>query len=244
MADPAILWSYLFAAQPVVRVTISATAEDLTIATGTTAPKTITEIAALLQTALSGHTAGPSLTVSITSGFRLQIVSDLAVQLNFSHANTTIDPVILGFTTADTASQTTLTSPNQPGGLWRPGKPAEEDTGNVSRVVGGVSTALSGKQRVSYFGSPYAERDLVFGLLLPAVAETRFATTTEPKGTLEAAWLESLSKGYPFRLAEDETDLTTYTEYVIREPTARPVSRDERFPAQRYRGEIKARRTA
>ena len=104
MADPAVLWSYLFAAQPVLRVTISATAEDLTIATGTTAPKTITEIAALLQTALNGHTAGPTLTVSITSGFRLQIVSDLAVQLNFSHANTTIDPVILGFTSADTAS--------------------------------------------------------------------------------------------------------------------------------------------
>ena len=246
---PAVLWPYRFDARPMLRASIDSTPEDVTLATtpgvdyymlcdGSPA-----DLCVLLADALIAHSVGPTLTLNLVD-WRLVIEAGDAVQLHWSHANTTLDPQVFGWTAADTAAGFTLTAPNEPGGLWRPGKPPEQDTGDRQLVVGGATTALSGRQRTSHFGRPFPQRDLTFGLIPPERAETQYASSSAPLGAYEAGWLESLSYGRPLRYAPDETDLPTSTAYVLRMPTERRIERDDRFPAQRYVVALDLRRTS
>lgn len=242
MTNPAIVWPYAVTGD--LKFYVGATLDTVTLTLDGT--EDMATRLSKLKTAMETHSAGPTITVTLLSTQKVRIfVGGLTAQLLWTDAATTLDAEIFGWSnSSDYGPFATLNAPNQVGGLWVPGKEPEEDTGDVQRVVGGTSTALSGKQRTSYFAQPYAERDLVFGLLQPAVTEDRFADSAAPQGTLERAWLDALSKGRSLFYAEDESDLATYTEYKLRDAGRRPISRDDRFPAQRWKGELMLRKVA
>lgn len=243
MTNPAVIWPYLFATDPVLRVTANSVSEDLDLDLSGSDPDT-SDLMTALEDALETHSEITTATVSLQSDFKVRVVTDIASTLEWSHANTTLEGKIFGWTTTDTSSATTHDAPNEVGGLWRPGKPPETDTGDVQRTVGGVTTALSGKQRTSFFVRPYEVRDMFFGMLLQERAEERYALSGVPEGAFETAWLTALSYGRPMFYCPDEDDLDTYTEYVLRAPTERPIARDERFPALRWTVDLRLRRTA
>ena len=223
-----LMWGLRFTAQPVLRLDMSGSgAEDVTLATSTDTDYFMSgdgqsdDLLAILDTAIETHSVGGLATSSISSWKIQTAIAGLGTSIQFvwSSGNTTLDPLIFGWTSSDSSTAATLTSPNEPMGWWRPGRllshPDERDR---QIVVGGVSRSMSGVTRVSNFGTSTKERELTVRRFLRAYAKETHAAATAPYNTFESAWHRSMALGYTFRLYEDETDLSTsaYTSYRIR----------------------------
>ena len=223
------MWGLRFDAQPVLRVDVNgAGAEDVTLATSTDTDYFMSgdgqadDLLEVLETAIESHSVGPTCAGTLTAAFKAQTaVTGLGVnhQLLWSHANTTADPLMFGYTAVDTSAAATLASSNEPQGLWRPGrKLSHPDERDRQVTLGGVSRSMSGAVRVSNFGSTKKERDLTVRRFLRKYAKDTYADATAPYNTFESAWFRSMSLGRAFRVYEDETDLSTsaYTTYRVR----------------------------
>jgi len=187
-----------------------------------------------LQACIASHSDVGTITVSLTSGFRVQVVTSSIATINilWGNAATTLDATIFGFAQTDTAGVgATLTAPNLGRGLWRAGKPISEPDSRRRRVhLGGISESLSGLHRVSNFGTSVRQRELAFRLLQRSVALDEYATSTEPYGTWEQAW-ESMRLGRPARIYADETSRTSTSYSLVRtRSVADPLARDPSTP--------------
>lgn len=238
MTLAAIAWGYRFAAQPAVQFGVGVTSETVTLATSPGVDYYVTgdgqadDLLALLEAAMEAHGSTPAITPSMV-GFTARFATGgVSIQLEWTHANTTLDPAIFGWTaSADSALAATITSPNQVGGLWRAGAPPMYDSRPRQPVIGGVARTLRGDVRASNFGTPYKMRELGWHLLPQEIALEQYATTTAPKSAFESCWLESLSRGHAFRYYPDEDDLSSgsgYTTMRISEITE-PLQRDDRY---------------
>lgn len=239
MTNGAIAWAYRFDAQPAVRVSVGGSAETVTLATTAGVDYYVTgdggssDLLKILETAIESHTGTPTVSSAVTAAFKASLTGSATLQLLWTNGATTLDPAIFGWVAgADSSTGTTITSPNQIGGLWRAGAPPRLDGRPRQPVLGGVAETLSGLTRTSRFVTPTKTRDLSWHLLPQEVALEEYATTTEPKGALETAWVESISKGYACRYYADEADLDTGAGYsaLVSRDVAEPLSRDEQYP--------------
>ena len=232
----------------VLRVTIGVNTENLTFSVTpgryywlTGAPQVdasthggVGDLLRNLQTCIASPSDVGTITVSLTSGFRVQVVTSSIATINilWGNAATTLDATIFGWPQTDTAGTgATLTAPNLGRGLWRAGKPISEPDSRRRRVhLGGISESLSGLHRVSNFGTSVRQRELAFRLLQRSVALDEYATSTEPYGTWEQAW-ESMRLGRPARIYADETSRTSTSYSLVRtRSVSDPLARDPSTP--------------
>ena len=179
----------------------------------------------VIRSALDAAASG--VTVERNALFRVEVgYAAGTIQVFWEHANTTLDPAVLGFE-ADTADAATVTGTLQPQGTCRPGCPTGFGR-DMPVMVGGLARSIAGDVAGSYFGEAYPERSIT----LPAVYDTQVrqaaAKPGQPSGTLDRAWVDSMARGYPFRLYEDETELACST-YKATDPRS-PWARHSRNP--------------
>ncbi len=217
-----IAWGVRFGSTSyTLRVDVDGTAEDLTfplVAFGASLSTTADyflvddqqkdDLCRLLEDTLSQHSLINVATVSLTSGWRVSVElkdGGTAIQLLWSHVNTTLDGAVWGFD-ADTAASGTVTAANLPQSIWRPQRAIWEDSRNRQPIVGGVARSISGQTRVIQIATPAKDRTISFWRIPKARILTEFTASTEPSGAFEYAWVNSISKGHTFRVYEDEAD--------------------------------------
>lgn len=187
-----------------------------------------------LRACIASHPSAPTVTVTLDANFNVRVsVASGTIQILWTHGASTLDEAIFGFANADTAVAAAVTGTLIPQGLWRPGRPIWEDGRPQRPMVGGVARSVAGRTRVSYFGTMDRERSIYFGRLLQSVVLTEFLSVTNPTGSLEYHWLNSIGRGRPFRLYEDETSRTSssYTLWRTTE-TSRPFRRNGEDPPE------------
>ena len=185
------------------------------------------DLARLLRTCLRTHTHGAAVEVTLsTSTWKLTITAPTAIQIRWSNVNTTIDETIFGWTT-DSAAATSITSMQEVIGPIVFGRPVTVDSRDRQSIVGGISSSLSGKVRVSRLSLPKKERDFVVRFIEQANALREYETTLT---SVERGWVDALSLGYPFRHYEQVSDIasTTYSVYRLRD-LEYPLERNEQF---------------
>jgi hypothetical protein len=238
------------AASYVLRVTIGTTTENLTFAvtpgryywlTGDGQADASTnggvgDLLAVLRSCITSHSDVGTITVSLTSGFRVQVVTSSIATINILWGNsaTTLDATIFGWPQSNTANTgATLTAPNQGRGLWRCGKPiSEPDTRRRRAYLGGIAESMGGAYRVSNFGEATRTRDLAFRLLDRSVALDEYASSTTPYNTWEQAWA-SMRLGRPVRIYPDDASITSSSYTLARTRSlGDPLQRD---PSTRLR---------
>lgn len=174
----------------------------------------------MLRATIASHSATGAVTVALTSDFLvlLDLTSDpVFSSINWDHVSTTLDEAIFGFPNAEVPALGvgSCLGTNIPHGLCRLHIPISIDGRPRQPIVRGFARSLTGKSRVSDFVLPYKERELNLDLILQKYALTEYADATNPTGTLEYAWVNSLSLGRYFRLYEDETTTATSTSYSL-----------------------------
>lgn len=189
------------------------------------------DLIAILDATLEAEAgATPTFTSTLTTAFQTRVVvSTGTLNLLFSHANNTVDETIFGWNVlTDSGAASTITSPNQVKGIWRPKRPIAVDSRDRQPIVGGIGRTLDGTPRSGVLTLPKKTRDLEFKYLVNAQTLIEYAATTEPFGTFEHAWNNALGLGYAFRYYPDETNLATnaYTLYTARD-LKDPLKRNE-----------------
>ncbi len=191
------------------------------------------DLLGILQAAIRATTAAAAgVTVALTTDFRVRIRTNSldTIDLQWSNAATTLPESWFGFTNTDTGAGVSHTGTLLPQGLWRPRKPVSEpDTRDRQVLVAGVSRTMTGRIRVANFGTASRERSLSFRLLNRNVALDEYVQASEPYGSFEHAWINSIGVGRPFRLYEDETaltssDYTLYSTISVEDPLDRDPS--------------------
>ena len=191
---------------------------------------------ALVATALDTHAELSSSSVTIDSEYRVVITttSTASVALEWSHVNTTLDPTFLGFVASDVTDASApfqITSPNIPQGLWAPAMPLGVDGRDRQPITGGVARTVSGLPRVSRIATPLPERTLMMDLINQSKILDEYVASSDPYGSFEYNWINSISLGRNFRLYEDEADRTTgatFSVYQTRTLTD-PLERAQQF---------------
>lgn len=229
-----VLWPLRFTASSyVLRVTCNAVTEDLTFSvtagrdywmSGDAAADTAAgngDALDRLRACLETHSELSGVTLQIEDDMRVFAKAAQSYQILWGHANTTLDPLVFGWTATDTAGSANQYSPNVPRGLWRPGVMAARDTRSRARYVGGTAVALSGAQRTSRIAESAAERDLELRLIPRQRALQEYATSSEPYNTWEYAWQEAVSLGRRLRFYDRATQrgVNDYTLYRERDAT-------------------------
>lgn len=182
-----------------------------------------------LRACIATHSQAGTVTCTLVSR-RVRITSTSlgGITLRWSDSQTTLNPTIFGWTSADASVLSSpITAPNLPRGLWYAGKPVSEpDSRDRTVTLGGITEALSGAYRVSDFGTSVDQRTLGFRMLQRSVALDEYASSTEPYGTFQQLW-GSARKGRPFRLYPDDATLTSsaYRLYRMQSLTD-PLQRD------------------
>lgn len=190
------------------------------------------DLLAAIESVIEQHTAITSATVSLnTTTWRVEIShvsSGTNLQINWG--SSTFDPVILGFEAPTSGPSASLTAPNAPQGLFRPGAPFTVDGRNRQAVTGGVARSLSGRVRVSRFATPSRTRQVEFGLLDQGVVLEEYASSGNAPLTFEAEWIRGMSLGRPIRVYDDETVITSSSYDLYRTMSLEePYERDPRY---------------
>ncbi len=226
-------------ANPVIRVTRNTT-QDLTLSVNTDEDywmsgdgNTTTgqrDLCERLQTCLRTHGgAGAStFTVTISAYNIITITCVNAFSILWSHANTTADETLFGFTAQDTTSFTTVTAPNQTKGVWMPSSTTRavtyrRDTRDLPITVGAIAETIDGQSRGYQLASSLKEREVSFVLLDRAKVLSEYASSTELYGAFEYSWANGMGKGSTFRLYDDRTirSSNSYKKYRVKS-LARP----------------------
>jgi len=250
IAKDCILWPVRFAASSYgLKVTVNITANTLSL--GVTAARNywvsgdsqadaatdggLGDLAQMLEDLLDTHSGAGgagSFTVTVTDQGALSIQNNMAGpaqswSIAWDDAASTLDPTIFGFSDVFYASSGGLISaPNQTKGIWYSGKMRSTDSRDRQPVLGAVAETISGLARVSRLGLPKKTRELGWQFIPQAKVLDEYAIATEPSGAFESAWIDAISKGYPFRLYENATTRTasSYELYRTRQIDA-PMQR-------------------
>lgn len=223
--EPCIYWPvWLTEAQPVLRVVTAGVGRDATLdidADDLMHYVHEDDLLAIVLDALNSLAGGVTWTGTISADHVVQLVASGTAELLWAHANTTLDPRILGWTTASVGPGTTFTAPNQAQGRWRPGTDADprgflEDTRDEATTAAVVTRTLDGAA-YGYDLSPETHERLVswYRISEARVLESQVAAT-EPYSAFETAWtIGGMASAAPFRLCDDLTDPDTYTTYTV-----------------------------
>lgn len=163
------------------------------------------DILRLLKNCIEGHSSGILVDAYLNdSGFvQIDLVSGTSFAINWEAATTTLDPTLFGFGYSDTGAVTSVTASSLPKGIWRPTFPISVDDKERDQIVGGVSMSISGKVRVSNFGTAEKDRRLMWEMLPKEAVIQDYAVI--PQASFQYAWLNSIALGYPFRYYPNDT---------------------------------------
>lgn len=172
----------------------------------------------LIATTLTAHSHIGAVTPSLDGNFKANWLASgfVAFQIAWSDPATTADPTLWGFIASDTGSFASVTSPNIPFGVWRPGYPPTVDNKDRQPMTVSIAKSLSGKQRVSRLALPKKERDVSFEKIDQSLALDQFAATTGPYNTFERLF-SVFGQGYAIRYFADELEQNIFGTYVVRE---------------------------
>ena len=242
MAVPNVVWLYpvrFSATSYVVRVTISGVTENLTFpatgsltvgrdywitgdgqADGLESSSDIGkgDLIAMLQATLRTHTQGATATASFsTSTWKVTCATGSlqTMAILWAHGSTTLDDGIFGFS-GSTSTATSVTGSVEATGPIVFGRALAADSRDRQPIVGGISSSLSGKVRVSRLSLPKKERDFEFAAIVQSNALREYETTAT---SVERGWVDALSLGYPFRHYDQASDIagSTYSVYRLRD---------------------------
>jgi hypothetical protein len=167
------------------------------------------DVLKILQTALNTNPYGATFTVALTSWRIVISVSAGSFQILWADGATSSDlPGIFGYAAATSPSVAAATSTGTllPRGLWRPQIPVGTDTREREPTVGGIALAVGGSARVSSLvDHPLKERTLSWGRVRQEYSLTEYQLSTEPTGSFEYAFVNSIKLGRPLRYYADET---------------------------------------
>jgi len=244
MADSLIAWGVRFAASTyAIKVTADATAETLTFpSTGALSATTdyfmsgtgeANDLLAMIDLTLETHSVIVTATSALTASFHhgvsfTKAVGTPAVSLEWDDGATTLDKAIFGFSESTTLAAFSLTSEHQASGLWRAGRQLADDSRDRAPIVGAVSRAMSGKTRTTRIATSTAERLMSWRLVPQEKILTEYATS--PRASFEYGWINSMSRGYQFRLYDDEATRTTsnFAPYRVAD-ISDPISRSDEY---------------
>ncbi len=178
------------------------------------------DLIAALDAALTTHSELSIATITVsTSDFRSTIAVNASTVIEWDDASTTLPAEPFGWSSsADTGLATTsIVSPNSVSGVWRPGRPPNEDSRDRVAVIGGARSTLLGESRVSHFGLSKAHRDVAWDILTRDRVLTEYAASQRAYDCFQVAWEESIGRGYPMRLFDSVTDSSPVGTYRVRE---------------------------
>lgn len=230
----------------VLRVEFDTAEEDLTFpATGSLDPAvdyfflgdgTAADLCEILADTVATHTGISACTVTLdVAGRELEVdatgVSGSGLEILWSHANTTLDATIFGWTnTADSGLEDNVViSPNLPMGLIFMDRPVTTDSRPRQGTVGGTSRTVSGNTRTSRIAVPLKERGFTADLLLETLALDEYAPATEPYATFESMYVRALFLGHSVHYIPDDSDMTVYSVLKLAPPLRDMLSRDSRY---------------
>lgn len=160
----------------------------------------------LLENCLIAHSQIATAVVTIDqttpTEWTLKIVCDVAVQILWAHANTTLDKTLFGFT-GSTSSATTLYG-TLPPGLWAPRLARTTDTRKRTGRVARTTRALSGRTRTAQLSTGADERTLTFQYVPKEFALIEYSDSTEPSNNFESLQ-DAMLIGRPVRVYEDDS---------------------------------------
>lgn len=187
----------------------------------------------LFQATLRSHSQGAGVTATLdlsTWTMRCATGGIAFIKILWSHANTTLDPEIFGYTSvADSDNAPTIYSPNRVLGPVLFGRAFADDSREYTPIVGGLATSLSGIVRSSVLTSTgKRRREVLFRYLLESVAlDSGEGSNPATWTTVEFAWLYAISKGWPFRHYTQASDVAVPVYDVYRSRSLEyPLSRD------------------
>ena len=190
-----------------------------------------------------GATLTPAVTFTLTLSARniLTIAADNAVDVQWSHANTTFDPTVVGFTAVDTGSGTSHVAPDTTQGFWYPGttsnsRHVREDTRPEPVTVGHLAETIDGQSRGYELTSSLGERTIQLQYIEREKILVEYADASEPYGALEYVWKTSgMAKGRPTRWYDDKSSRTSSSYTKWRTKTRdRPWTKMDVSSLQRY----------
>lgn len=191
------------------------------------------DLITMLATTLTSHSAPATFTGTLGATFRTFLqASTGSFTPEWNHAATTLDEAIFGFTNTTPLADVSQAGTLLPQGIWRPNRPVSFDSRERQPIVGGVARALSGLQRTSALALPLKERELGFSNLLQRYVLQEYEDTTEPFGSFEEAWINSMRSGIAWRYYPDETLHTTIAHYGLYRAASitDPMNRNEQYP--------------
>jgi hypothetical protein len=178
------------------------------------------DLFALLKATLDSHSDPAVFTAVLDASFRAVLTASAGTNsILWADAATTLDEALFGFTNANTASAISATGTLLPRYIWRPNTDGYlRSQSDRTPIGGGIATALSGAQRVAKLTAGLREDDVRFTFVANRYALQDFEDASEPYGSFEEAWLNSISLGRQFRIYNDETvrTSTSYRLYVCR----------------------------
>ena len=192
------------------------------------------DLAVILQTALNTHTAGGGETYSVSvssAGVFTVTISSGDFSLNWAAGSTTLDGTIFGWESASvTSSGSALVAPNQAKGWWVPAKPTGPDSRERQPIVGGTRSTISGITKSTQLGTPKKTRTLSWQFLPKAKVLEESEAATEPFGSFEYNWVNSISAGDRFRYYVDSAtrSATSFGLYRTRNMLD-PMIRNEQY---------------
>ena len=101
-----------------------------------------------------------------------------------------------------------IAAPKKTKGVWYPDRTRAIDSRDRQPTVGAVAETISGLSRASRLVAPKKTREVGWRLVPQAKALDEYADSTEPYGSFESAWVNSLSYGHSFRVYDDANNRT------------------------------------
>lgn len=193
------------------------------------------DLLAMFETMLETHSEISAASATLDSDYSLTVAVTATgtTDLEWSNGSTTLDPEPFGFTAsdADDGATGTISSPNACQGIWNPEQPVNVDSRDRQPIVGGVARSVSGYPRVSRIATPLPERTLTFDLVDQSKVLDEYVDGTEPYGSFEWNWINSMSLGRNWRFYGDEADLNSAASYSVYRITSLddPMSRAQQF---------------
>lgn len=153
------------------------------------------------------------------------VSANTAITILWDHANTTLDKEIFGYSGDGTDGDQT------PQGLWLPGRAITEDSRDRQGLVGGVARTVSGATRFSRIATPKKTREVLLRNVFKTRILNEYADASSPYNTIEWAWVNSMAKGWHFRIYDDEADISSGANYGVYTLNSleEPFDRDSNF---------------
>lgn len=246
--EPCILWP----------VAVSEPSPVLRVVTGGVGRDAVLDVAAddlvhfvhdnswldILLTALNDLPGGVTWTGQISDDHIVTLAASGTAEILWTHANTTLDPAMFGWTEADVGPATSFEAPNQAQGCWIPGLAGDprgyyEDTLDEAVTAAVITRTLDGAVRGYDLSPEPSERLISFQRIHVERVLAARAVAGAPYSALETAWtVGGLAAGAAFRLCDDRTDRATYGTYSIARTTGRPWKLEPISNVRRYEIEL------